>query len=164
MRHVSRGTFQIRTRQTIPTFTWACPNTTEGVSVRGSMYPLRGPRAAGLVLRVKHRTSRSAPQGVERWYDGELRDGLEPVLRGARGTTIETSEVGTVLDQGSSSSQGEEGQHVAGIGAREPCASRNATSSSTSPPKLAWLNTTPTSRRVQAARTALDLGRPPPSP
>jgi len=44
------------------------------------------------------------------------------VMRGVRGTTIGTSEVGTVLDQGSSSSQGEEGRHVAGIGAREPCA------------------------------------------
>jgi hypothetical protein len=35
------------------------------------------------------------------------------VMRGVRGTTIGTSEVGTVLDQGSSSSQGEEGRHVA---------------------------------------------------
>ena len=40
-------------------------------------------------------------------------------MRGARGTTIGTSEVGTVLDQGSSSSRGEEGRHVAGIGARK---------------------------------------------
>jgi len=30
----------------------SCPNTTEGVSVRGRMCPLRGPCATGLVLRV----------------------------------------------------------------------------------------------------------------
>lgn len=127
-----------------------------------TLYGVHAPRAwscgSNTARRAQLRKGSSVGTG------GELRDGLEPVLRGARGTTIETSEVGTVLDQGSSSSQGEEGQHVAGIGAREPCASRNATSSSTSPPKLAWLNTTPTSRRIQAARTALDLGRPPPSP
>jgi hypothetical protein len=80
----------------------ACPNTTEGVSARGSMCPLRGSCAAGLVLRV---FQSCATAGAVRVVPaGRLRD-----VRG-----------GIDRDEGSSSPRGAKSQPYAGTVAHEP--------------------------------------------
>jgi hypothetical protein len=102
-----------------------------------------------------------APHARQRG-DGELHDGWGRPC-GAPRTTIETSEVGSTSTKALPAREARRvgTSQVSGLASPAPAA---ATASKTNPPKLAWLTPTPTSRRVQAARTALGLERPPPSP
>jgi hypothetical protein len=117
--------------------------------------PFTGSARHGLGPWVQRRTRRQR-------RDDELHDGWKRSC-GARGTTIETSEVGASSIKALPAGEARRVGTSRVPGHASPAPSR-AAASRTNPPKLAWLNTTPPSRRIQAARTALGLERPPPSP
>jgi hypothetical protein len=105
-------------------------------------------------------TARGAPKGARATVSYAT---AGAVRRGARGATIGTSEVGTVTIEALPARKARRVSRCRYRGTRA-LRLRQATASNTGPPKLARLTPSPTSRTIQAARTALGLGCPPPSP
>jgi hypothetical protein len=107
-------------------------------------------------------------------FTGFMRRGLGPAgfskLRDGWGRFVwclqddfETSEVGSIAMKALPAPEARRVSRTQAQWLMSLCVSER-TASTSSPSKLAGLNTTPPSPRVQAARTALGLERPPPSP